>query len=175
MGGIGFSSHWLLGAVGIAPGRARRLLALRAGSPDNPRAAAAVFRSLVPYVNGDVPELLVIGDAPGLREGLSECPELAAARVQRCPVERRRRVLGLVPMEAQAWVRSALLDAYAKTDAKVALSELEELARRLQASEPAAAKVLAEGLAETLTIHELEQAEPAADRRRRPPQPAPRA
>ncbi len=78
-----------------------------------------------------------------------------AAPIQRCQVHKRRNVLDHLPEEQQGAVARKLNAAYALEDYAAARQALEGLQHELMHLNPSAARSLAEGLEETLTVHRL--------------------
>jgi transposase-like protein len=98
----------------------------------------------------------------GIREGNTENAAVAKALladllalIQRCPVHKRRNVLGHLPQSARPSIKRALDEAWNAADATRAQRLLENLARSLEPSHPGAAASLREGLEETLTLLRL--------------------
>ena len=77
------------------------------------------------------------------------------AKVQRCPVHKRKNVIDRLPKNKQAGVKRALDDAWNSKSAKIAKRQLERLARSLETEHPGAAESIREGLDETLTMLEM--------------------
>ena len=75
--------------------------------------------------------------------------------IQRCPVHKRRNVLGHLPQSARPSIKRALDEAWNATDPARAQRLLENLARSLEQSYPGAAASLLEGLEDTLTLLRL--------------------
>jgi hypothetical protein len=155
VGGLAFREQWLLLALGLAPDGRRRLLGLRAGSPESGPAGDALLRevrerSLPPHP----PELVVVGEGAALR-GSAQRAFGRGTRICRCPTSVRRRVLGLLPPEAQPEALSALRRAYGLEREAQARRALLELARSWSRAYPAAAAALRDGLDGSLAIHRL--------------------
>jgi hypothetical protein len=173
LGGVTFRDHAVLVALGFAPGGASRLLALQAGSPENGSATAALLRDVSSRTDSRAPALLAVGEAPTLaavaRRAYTSVP------VYRCPTEKRRRVVALLPADLQAGALDALHAAYQLGSEPRARRALQTLARRWARAQPAAAGALRDGLAETLTLHRLRAAaprrRPSTEPRRPPPRP----
>jgi len=77
------------------------------------------------------------------------------APIQRCQVHKRRNVLDHLSDEAKPLVATKLNAAYAMEDYAAARQALDGLHRELMHLNPSAARSLAEGLEETLTVHKL--------------------
>ncbi|MGH8336533.1 MAG: IS256 family transposase [Gammaproteobacteria bacterium] len=78
-----------------------------------------------------------------------------AAPIQRCQVHKRRNVLDHLTDEDKPGVATKLNAAYAMEDYAAARQALDGLHRELMHLNPSAARSLAEGMEETLTVHRL--------------------
>jgi len=78
-----------------------------------------------------------------------------AGFIQRCQVHKKRNVIDHLPEEYKADVRRKLQNAYSTLDYEAAKKALENLHRELMHINPSAARSLAEGMEETLTVHKL--------------------
>ena len=78
-----------------------------------------------------------------------------AVPIQRCQVQKRRNVLDHLTDENKPLVAKKLNEAYAMEDYAAARQALDGLHRELMHLNPSAARSLAEGLEETLTVHRL--------------------
>ena len=78
-----------------------------------------------------------------------------AGFIQRCQVHKKRNVIDHLPEEYKAEVKRKLQNAYAIVDYDGAKKALENLHRELMHINPSAARSLAEGLEETLTVNKL--------------------
>jgi transposase-like protein len=74
------------------------------------------------------------------------------ALVQRCQIHKLRNVAGHLPKHRQAWVTSAMRQAWKLGSEAKARHRLEQLAAQLDSEHPAAAASIREGLEETLTV-----------------------
>jgi hypothetical protein len=179
LGQLTFREHGVLVALGLAPGGTRRVLALQPGSSDNTSALAALFQD-TSHRTRHPPGLLVLGEDPPL-EAAARQHFGASVPVYRCPIEKRRRVVGLLPAASQPAALQELRAAYrigaegigAEARARRAL---QTLARGWARQHPEAAEALRDGLADTLTLHRLAAISkrglrPSAERQR----PRPRA
>ncbi|MEN8184721.1 MAG: transposase [Myxococcota bacterium] len=167
LGELTFREHYQLIALGLTPDGGRRLLALRAGSAENPGAARALLEDLsdrsAPL---HAPELVIVGERPGLDAAVRR--HFEAPTVYRCPVEKRRRVIGLLPPEDQPGALRALRAAYQLESEARARRALEGLARSWAGAHSRAAQALRDGLGDTLTLHRLRGASGVRPRRPRP-------
>jgi putative transposase len=122
---------------------------------ENGRVCAELLRDLVArglrYEQG---LLVVIDGSKGLRRGVQEVFGDAAA-VQRCTWHKRENVVAHLPTGQQAAWRQKLQRAYEQPTHTEAKAALDRLARELRVLNESAARSLAEGLEETLTLHRL--------------------
>lgn len=86
-----------------------------------------------------------------------QCLEKAgpAAVIQRCHFHKRQNVLSHLSEAHRTLVRSRLSAAYATLDYALARQALKRLHRDLEKLNPSAARSLAEGMEDTLTVHRL--------------------
>jgi len=78
-----------------------------------------------------------------------------SAAIQRCQVHKRRNVWKQLIEEQRSGVANKLNAAYALEDYSAAKQALTALQRELMDLNPSAARSLAEGMEETLTVHRL--------------------
>ena len=153
--GIVLGDHTVLIALGIDIEGRKQVLGVREGDTENSRVAKALLRDLV--ARGLDPErarLFVIDGAKALRSAIRKVfGDLGV--VQRCQLHKQRNILGHLPDEMQASVKSILQEAWSLSDAKLARARLERLASSLEADHPGAAGSVREGLEETLTLQGL--------------------
>ncbi len=79
-----------------------------------------------------------------------------SALIERCQVHKRRNVLDHLPEDQKSLVATKLNAACAMENYDTAKQALNRLHRELMDLNPSAARSLAEGLEETLTVHRLE-------------------
>lgn len=150
--GIHFREHVILCALGIDATGAKHVLGLWEGATENEIACKAMLEDL--SARGLKPNrarLYIIDGSKGLRAALRSAYSKRVL-VQRCQVHKVRNVLGHLPDEKHASVRSAMRAAYKSTKIETAKRLLNNLARNLEKKHPSAAASLREGLDETLTI-----------------------
>ena len=122
---------------------------------ENTRVIAELLRDLV--VRGLRHEqglLVVIDGSKGLRRGVQEVFGDGAV-VQRCTWHKRENVVDYLPKAQHAAWRQKLQRAYEQPTYDEAKITLDRLARELRVLNESAARSLAEGLEETLTLHRL--------------------
>jgi len=150
-----FAADELVIAVGVTVAGEKQVLGFVQTATENRKSCAAFLRSLVERGFQPTDGLLVVLDgAKGLRAAVTEVFG-AAAQVQRCQWHKRENVVRHLPRGLQASWRRKLQAAYSRptyAQAKTALRRLEAELRLLNIS---AAKSLAEGLEETLTLQRL--------------------
>jgi transposase-like protein len=96
----------------------------------------------------------VVGEDPAL-EAAARQHFGPSVPVYRCRIERRRRVVGLLPAASQPGALQELRAAYQIGTEARARQALQTLARGWARQHPEAAEALRDGLADTLTLHRL--------------------
>ena len=130
-------------------------MGLASGSPDDRSRVQALLAEVVArHGRKAPPTVCFVGEAPAVREAVREVFGQSVI-VQRCPWEKRRRILDRLPAPMQAGVLEELLAAYALSDARAARRGLDQVARSLEETHPEAAATLREGIEETLSLHKL--------------------
>ena len=153
--GIEFKGQHLLVALGVNSDGAKTVLGMRQGASENAVVVSALLGDLAQRgVDFSTPRLYVLDGAKALVKAVREHAG-AAALIQRCQVHKRRNVVGHLSEEYREQVDRRLAAAYALTSTAEAKRELEQLHRELQELNPSAARSLAEGLDETLTVNRL--------------------
>ncbi len=153
--GIYFRDHCILVALGVDSDGRKHPLGIREGNTENAAVAKALLADLVERgLATDRALLFVIDGSKGLRKAIDQTFG-ALALIQRCPVHKRKNVLGHLPQTARPRVKRALDEAWNAKDPKRAQQLLENLARSLDESHPGAAASLREGLEDTLTLMRL--------------------
>jgi transposase-like protein len=153
--GIYFRDHCILVALGVDSDGKKHPLGIREGNNENATVAKALLADLVERgLSTDRALVFVIDGSKGLRKAIDQTFG-ALALIQRCPVHKRRNVLGHLPQTARPSVKRALDEAWNANDPKRAQQLLENLARSLEQSHPGAAASLREGLEDTLTLMRL--------------------
>ena len=153
--GIRVGGHLVVVALGIDATGHKRILGMSEGATENTTVVKHLLTDLVDrglaFPGGG---LAVIDGAKALAKGLHEVFG-SALRIQRCQIHKQRNVLDEVAESAKHNVQLALRKAYQEPEAPKALAALEKLAQELAHDYPSAAASLREGLAETLTVHQL--------------------
>jgi transposase-like protein len=153
--GIHFRDHCILVALGVDSDGKKHPLGIREGNTENAAVAKALLADLVERgLPTDRALVFVIDGSKALRQAIEKTFG-DFALIQRCPVHKRRNILGHLPQTARPSIKRALDEAWNATDPKRAKRLLENLARSLEQSHPGAAASLREGLEDTLTLLRL--------------------
>jgi len=150
-----FADDEMVIALGVTLQGQKVILGFVQTATENTRVVAAFLRDLVArglrYEQG---LLVVIDGSKGLRRGVQEVFGDAAA-VQRCAWHKRENIVAHLPTGQQATWRQKVQRAYEQPTYAEAKAALDRLARELRMVNESAARSLAEGLEETLTLHRL--------------------
>lgn len=150
-----FQADELVIALGITSRGQKVVLGFVQTATENRLVCAAFLRELVARgLRADQGLLVVIDGSKGLRAAVQEVFG-AAAQVQRCQWHKRENVVAYLPKGQQATWRAKLQRAYEQPTYAEAKAQLMALQRNLQGINASAARSLAEGLEETLTLHRL--------------------
>ena len=101
-----------------------------------------------------VPRLYVLDGSKALLAAVRRHAD-EAALIQRCQIHKKRNGLDHLPQKHRRLVRQKLNNAYTMAEYAEARRALDRLHRELMDLNPSAARSLAEGLEETLTVHKL--------------------
>jgi transposase-like protein len=152
--GVQFGEHHVIVAVGVDEGGHKHMLGLAEGATENATVVRGLLEGLVERgVTPDRRRLFVIDGSKALRSAIGAVFG-AGNPVQRCRKHKTDNVVGHLPKELGAQVRSVMKAAYT-LDADEGISKLKQQARWLQTEYPSAAASLLEGLEETFTINRL--------------------
>ncbi len=145
----------MLVALGIDVMGRKTILGLHQGASENQKVCNALLADLSERgLDFQQPMLAVVDGSKALRAGLRRYTG-DRGLVQRCQLHKRRNVCGhFVDEKAAHWNRK-LTQAYDLPDYASAKKALERIQRELTDTNPSAARSLAEGLEETLTLHRL--------------------
>jgi len=153
--GIEFKGQCLVVALGVHVDGGKKVLGLRQGASENATVVGELLEDLVKRgVDFSVPMLYVLDGAKALTKAVRKHAG-AAALIQRCQIHKRRNVTGHLPEEYRAGVDRQMANAYAMASYADAKKALDVLHRELMDLNPSAARSLAEGMEETLTVHRL--------------------
>jgi putative transposase len=150
-----FAEATMVVALGITISGEKRFLGFVETDTENAKVLVPFLRSLIERGLDPSEGLLVIVDGgKGLRSAIHKVFR-DRALVHRCHWHKRENVVSYLPKSEQADWRRRLQRAYNRPTYKEALSALEQLHAELEEQNQSAARSLAEGLEETLTLHRL--------------------
>ena len=153
--GLVFGDYTMIGAVGVDSEGHKHVLGIREGATENAAVVTALLEDIV--VRGVDPKrkmLFVIDGSKALRAAINAVFGTDQP-VQRCRAHKLRNVLGYLPKDQQAQVKSVLRAAW-KLAPKEGMARIKKLAAWLDNSHPSAASSLLEGLEECFTINRLD-------------------
>ncbi len=150
-----FAGQQMVVALGISQDGRKTILGIRQGATEN---ATVVGELLGDLMNRGLDfselRLYILDGGKALHAAVKKYAG-DSAPIQRCQVHKRRNVLDHLTDEHKAYVAKKLNAAYALEDYAAAQQALNGLHRELMDLNPSAARSLAEGLEETLTVHRL--------------------
>lgn len=153
--GVEFKGQHLVVALGVNSDGHKKVLGMRQGATENAVVVSALFADLAARgVDFAEPRLYVVDGAKALIKAVRQHAG-EQALLQRCQLHKRRNVVGHLSQEYGKEVDRRLAAAYRMTSTPAARRELEQLHRELQEVNPSAARSLAEGMEETLTVNRL--------------------
>ena len=153
--GLVFGKYTMIGVVGVDTQGHKHVLGIREGATENAVVVTALLEDIV--ARGVDPKrkmLFVIDGSKALRAAINAVFGTDQP-VQRCRAHKLRNVLGYLPKDQQAQVKSVLRAAW-KLPAKEGMARIKKLAAWLANSYPSAASSLLEGLEECFTINRLD-------------------
>lgn len=153
--GLIFGEYTMIGVVGVDIRGHKHVLGIREGATENAAVVTALLEDIV--ARGVDPKrkmLFVIDGSKALRAAINAVFG-ADQPVQRCRAHKLRNVLGYLPKDDQAQVKSMLRAAW-KLPAKDGMARIKKLAAWLDEKYPSAAASLLEGLEECFTINRLD-------------------
>jgi transposase-like protein len=152
--GIDLKGRTNVVALGITTDGRKIPLGLWEGSTENAAVATALLADLVDRgLDTSQGVLCVLDGAKALRKAVRDV--LGPVPVQRCIRHKERNVCDHLAERDRPAIKRRLRKAWADTDHRRALDQLEALASELHHTHPGAAASLHEGMAETLTITRL--------------------
>lgn len=153
--GIQFGSHHVLAAVGVDSNGKKHVLGLREGASENAEVAKALLEDIASRgVHPNRRRLFVIDGSKALRAAIDTVFG-STNPVQRCRNHKMRNVIGHLPKEMHAQMRSVLKAAW-RLDAKEGIAKLTKMIEWLEPEHPGAAASLREGMDELFTINRLD-------------------
>src|SRR5450432_896438 len=150
-----FEGQQMVAALGISQDGRKTILGIRQGATENATVVGELLGELANRgLDFSAPRLYVLDGGKALHAAVKKYAG-ESAPIQRCQVHKRRNVLDHVTDENKPLIASKLNAAYAMEDYTAARQALDGLHRELMHLNPSAARSLAEGLEETLTVHRL--------------------
>lgn len=150
-----FESEHLIVPMGITSGGQKLVLGLRQGATENAEVVKALLGDLQERgIDFDVPRLYVLDGSKSLQTAVQRYAGPAAV-LQRCQVHKIRNVISHLSEGYNYAVKARMQNAYDTFDHTEAQQALQRLHRELQERNPSAARSLAEGMEETLSVHRL--------------------
>jgi putative transposase len=150
-----FQGQQLVAALGISEDGRKTILGIRQGATENAAVVGELLGDLFERgLDFTAPRLYVLDGGKALTTAVKKYAGESAA-IQRCQVHKRRNVLDHLTDEQRSAVAKKLNAAYALEDYVAAKQALNTLHRELMDLNPSAARSLAEGMEETLTVHRL--------------------
>jgi transposase-like protein len=150
-----FADTTMVIAMGVTMAGEKRFLGFVETDTENAKVLTLFLRSLVERgLDASQGLLVVLDGGKGLRSAVKKVFRDQAA-VGRCQWHKRENVVSHLAKNEQAEWRRRLQRAYNRPTYTEALAALEELHAELEDTNQSAARSLAEGLDETLTLHRL--------------------
>ena len=150
-----FEGQQMIVALGIGYDGRKTILGIRQGATENATVVGELLADLMERgLDFSEPRLYVLDGGKALHAAVKKYAG-DSIPIQRCQVHKRRNVLDHLPDEHKAAVARKLNAAYALEDYAAAKQALDGLHHELMHVNPSAARSLAEGLEETLTVHRL--------------------
>jgi putative transposase len=153
--GTPFKDRQIIVALGIGCDGRKTMLGLREGATENAAVVTSLLGELVERgLDFSTPRLYILDGGKALAAAVKRHAG-EAGFIQRCQVHKKRNVIDHLPQEYRADVKRKLQNAYAMVEYDAAQKALDGLHRELMHINPSAARSLAEGMEETLTVHKL--------------------
>jgi putative transposase len=150
-----FAGQQIVVALGISQDGRKTILGIRQGATENVTVVGELLGDLVNRgLDFTQPLLYVLDGGKALHAAVKKYAG-ESAPIQRCQVHKRRNVLDHLTDEQKPSIAKKLNVAYGLEDHGAAKLALTQLHRDLMDLNPSAARSLAEGLDETLTVHRL--------------------
>jgi transposase-like protein len=151
-----FEGQQMVAAMGIGQDGRKTILGIRQGATENATVVGELLGDLVERgLDFTATRLYVLDGGKALTAAVKRHAG-ESALIQRCQVHKRRNVLDHLPEDQKPLVAQRLNGAYALEGYAAAKLALDKLHRELMDFNPSAARSLAEGMEETLTVHRLE-------------------
>ena len=153
--GKSFAGEEMLLALGITLAGEKVILGFAQTTTENARACSDFLRDLLRRgLKGDAGLLCILDGSKGLHAAVRKVFG-EKALVQRCQWHKRENVVSYLAPSQQRQFRAKLQRAYAAPSYAEAKAALEQVRQELRPLNESAARSLAEGLEETLTLHRL--------------------
>jgi len=150
-----FAEATMVIALGVTISGEKRFLGFVETDTENAKVLTPFLRSLIERgLNASEGLLVILDGGKGLRSAVNKVFRKQAL-VHRCHWHKRENVVSYLPKSEQADWRRRLQRAYNRPTYEEALAALEQLHTELEERNQSAARSLAEGLEETLTLHRL--------------------
>lgn len=150
-----FQGQQMVVALGIDQCGRKLILGIRQGATENATVVGELLGDLVERgLDFSQPRLYILDGGKALSAAVRKHAGEGAA-IQRCQVHKRRNVLDHLNEEHRPAIAKKLNAAYALEDYGAAKQALQKVHRELMDLNPSAARSLAEGMEETLTVHRL--------------------
>jgi putative transposase len=150
-----FAGQQMVAALGVRQDGRKTILGIRQGATENATVVGELLGDLVNRgLDFSVLRLYILDGGKALHAAVKKYAG-ESAPIQRCQVHKRRNVLDHLTDEQKPVVGKKLNAAYALEDYVAAKEALHRLHRELMDLNPSAARSLAEGMEETLTVHRL--------------------
>ena len=150
-----FEGQQMVAALGIHKDGRKTILGLRQGATENATVVGELLGDLTERGFDFTATRLYVLDGGKALTAAVKTHAGDQALIQRCQVHKRRNVLDHLPEDQRPLVAQKLNAAYTTEDYDAAKLLLNRLHRELMDFNPSAARSLAEGLEETLTVHKL--------------------
>ena len=151
-----FEGQQMVVVLGIGQDGKKTILGIRQGATENATVVGELLGDLVNRgLDFSKPRFYVLDGAKALQAAVKNHAG-ESALIQRCQVHKRRNVLDHLTEDQKSLVATKLNAAYAMENYDAAKQALNGLHRELMDLNPSAARSLAEGLEETLTVHRLQ-------------------
>lgn len=150
-----FEGQQMVAALGIGCDGSKTILGIRQGATENAAVVGDLLSDLITR-GFDFTEarVYVLDGAKALHAAVRKHAGDSAS-IQRCQVHKRRNVLDYFADDQKDGIAQKLNAAYAQEDYEPAKQALDALHRELMHLNPSAARSLADGMDETLTVHRL--------------------
>ena len=156
--GVHRGGQCVIVALGVARDGRKHCLGLWQGATENGAICESLLQDLIDRgLDPKQRRLFIVDGAKALSSVIRK--KFPGSEIQRCQLHKRRNVTEHLPEIHQADVERRLKAAYAMSSYKDAKAALHRVMDHLERLNPSAARSLAEGLEETLTLHRLNVAD----------------